>query len=65
MNNGLLSGSRFLTLRLHMNQLKAAGIEGNKNSSRRQIAVISKRRDKVSGKYKIQNTLSTALILKR
>jgi len=51
MNNGFLFGPRFLTLRLHMNQLKAADIEGNKKSSRRQIAVISKRRVMVRGEY--------------
>ena len=38
-----------LTLRLHINRLKAAEIEGSKTLSRRQISVIGKSRVKVWG----------------
>ena len=63
MNNGFLFGPRFLTLRLHMNQLKAADIEGNKKSSRRQIAVISKRRLRLAANIKGGNLHNSKFII--
>ena len=49
MNNGIYPDLRCLTLRLHINNLKAAEIEGNKKLSRQQIDVIGKSRVKVWG----------------
>ena len=52
-----------LTLRLHINRLKAAEIEGNKKLSRRQIDLIGKSRVKVWGNIKGGNNKFTLFII--